>query len=254
MATIKPVLSDMGAGCRAFSRTRTECLARGIVRGACAPSGPPLRFPLPFRPDLAPSRSLHPCPLLYLIAPIELYRAEPELIASAAPERGNRMRGKVLALVLLSVASPFAAATPYGVQVGGTTTSSEGGYYGGTTTVPVLMFSPSAMTINVGDTITFTNVGGTTAMHNVVADDGSFRCANGCDGAGGNGAPASNQWHATVTFNKAGVFNYHCENHGVQGMTGTITVNAVATTTPISGGFSGNWFNPTAGQGGHGFQ
>ena len=164
------------------------------------------------------------------------------------------MRSKALAMLMLLVASPFAAATPYGVQVGGTTTSGDGGYYGGGTTVPVLMFSPSAMTINVGDTITFSNIGGTAAMHNVVADDGSFRCANGCDGSGGNGAPASNQWHATVTFDKAGVFHYHCETHGGQGMTGTITVNAVAATTAISGGLSGNWFDPTPGKGGHGLQ
>ncbi len=44
-------------------------------------------------------------------------------------------------------------------------------------------------TINVGDTVTFTNSGGT---HNVVSDTaGMFRCANGCDGAGGNGKPSA---------------------------------------------------------------
>jgi len=38
-------------------------------------------------------------------------------------------------------------------------------------------------------------------------------------------------------------------------MHGQIVVNsAAATGHPIVGGMSGNWFNPTAGQGGHGFQ
>jgi hypothetical protein len=39
------------------------------------------------------------------------------------------------------------------------------------------------------------------------------------------------------------------------GMTGSITVNAVAATGQnINGGISGNWFDPTPNQGGHGFQ
>jgi len=161
---------------------------------------------------------------------------------------------KFLAMFTLLTASPFAAAATHSVQVGGTTTSGGGGYYGGGTTVPVLMFNPSQITINAGDTVTFTNLGGTSAMHNVIADDGTFRCANGCDATGGNGAPASNEWTASVTFPNAGVFHYHCATHGGQGMTGTITVNAVAATTAISGGLSGNWFDPSPGKGGHGFQ
>ena len=42
-------------------------------------------------------------------------------------------------------------------------------------------FSPSPLTISVGDTVTFyicADTGGT-GPHNVVADDGSFRCAKG---------------------------------------------------------------------------
>ena len=48
-------------------------------------------------------------------------------------------------------------------------------------------FSPSDLTIAAGDTVTFKNGGG---FHNVKSDPGAvtmFRCANGCDGAGGNG-------------------------------------------------------------------
>ena len=82
-------------------------------------------------------------------------------------------------------------------------------------------FSPSNLTIEVGDTVTFVNTGG---LHNVEADDGSFRCAEGCDGQGGNGNPSSSAWSATVTFNNPGTVDYFCEVHVGFGMTGTIVV------------------------------
>jgi plastocyanin len=128
-----------------------------------------------------------------------------------------------------------------------------------------MSFSPSTVTINKGETVTFTYAGnGAAGAHNVHADDNSFRCAKGCDGDGhgGNGNLSSAAWTATVTFNTAGSFRYYCENHGApggQGMSGTVVVNDVAPPPPppgqnINGGLSGNWFNPTANQGGHGFQ
>src|SRR5678816_3093794 len=46
-------------------------------------------------------------------------------------------------------------------------------------------FSPQFLTVQAGDTVTFLNLGGN---HNVVADDGSFRCAHGCDGDGQGGS------------------------------------------------------------------
>ena len=94
-----------------------------------------------------------------------------------------------------------------------------------------LTFSPSNLTIDAGDTVTFQNGGG---IHNVVSDPGSvtsFRCANGCDGAGGNGNLSGASWSATVTFPTAGTIGYFCQAHGApggSGMSGTITVNAVA--------------------------
>lgn len=141
------------------------------------------------------------------------------------------------------------------VKVGGYTTT--GSYYGGGTNVPTYKFDPPAITINVGDSITFKNVGGAvTEAHNAHADDDSFRCANGCrgDGSGATGDPASNQWSSTVKFTKAGVINYSCDSHKSMGMTGTITVNAVAGTQSIVNGLSGNWDDPTPNQGGHGVQ
>ena len=85
-------------------------------------------------------------------------------------------------------------------------------------------FNPQNVTIQVGDTVRWTSLGG---HHNVRANDGSFRCANGCDGEGGNGTPANNLWMVTRTFTQAGTVGYYCELHGGPtglGMAGTITV------------------------------
>ena len=93
------------------------------------------------------------------------------------------------------------------------------------------VFLPQTVTINAGDTVTFVNKGG---FHNAVADDGSFRCARGCDGdgKGGNGNASSSNWVSSVTFTQAGTVGYFCETHGdaTSGMRGTIIVQAV---TPV---------------------
>jgi plastocyanin len=106
-----------------------------------------------------------------------------------------------------------------------------------------MTFQPSTLTINAGDTVTFKNKGG---EHNVVANDNSFT----------NGNPSSGPWSYTRTFNTAGTVGYYCLNHGAPGagMHGTITVNSVAAAFTINPGLSGNWYDPTVGQDGHGFQ
>jgi len=92
-------------------------------------------------------------------------------------------------------------------------------------------YSPATLTIAVGDTVKFTNRGG---LHNVKANDNSFRCAHGCDGdgQGGNGAASTEIWHANVIFNTTGTIGYYCETHGTPttGMRGTIIVQP---TTPV---------------------
>ena len=119
---------------------------------------------------------------------------------------------------------------------------------------PDLTFTPNQLTINAGDTVTFKNAGG---FHNAVVENGSgtFRCAMGCDGDGngGNGAPSGANWSATVAFNTAGTFGYHCEIHVSDGMVGTVTVNAVAPppAAPITSASSGSWYDPD--ESGHGF-
>lgn len=117
-----------------------------------------------------------------------------------------------LLAALLALGSASAAhATTWFVQSGG----------------PQLAYNPQTLTIQPGDTVSFSNLGG---FHNVVADDGSFRCARGCDGDGnnGNGNASSAIWRASVTFPRAGKFGYFCEPHGAPGagMFGTIIVAA----------------------------
>lgn len=115
-----------------------------------------------------------------------------------------------------------------------------------------LTFTPGLLTISRGDTVTFINIIGN---HNVVADSGAFRCANGCDNAGGNGNLSTDLWRATVQFDHAGTFGYYCQAHGDPdgtGMTGTVNVVETAPSFTITPAISGNWYDPA--QNGHGLQ
>ena len=80
-------------------------------------------------------------------------------------------------------------------------------------------YSPSSVTVNVGDTVTWTN--SDAQAHTATADDGSWDTGNIANG----GTDA-------VTFATAGTFPYHCDIHPQ--MTGTVTVQA-ATTAPGGG-------------------
>jgi plastocyanin len=93
-------------------------------------------------------------------------------------------------------------------------------------------FIPADLEIEVGDSVTWTNAGG---VHNVNAP-GFFRCANGCDGEGGNGNPAPNPWSFTRTFNSEAEIAYQCDSHVVLGMVGSLTVRAAGPTLAITSG------------------
>lgn len=112
-------------------------------------------------------------------------------------------------------------------------------------------FVPAQLAIEAGDTVTWTNEGFN--AHNVNADDDSFRCAQGCDGDGGNGNPSAANWSFTLTFDDPGEIPYHCDLHRLSGMTGTITVEEAQQEPegmPANFGHTGSWFNPdTNGQG-----
>ena len=110
-------------------------------------------------------------------------------------------------------------------------------------TGPGLAFTPSTLTITAGDSVTFKNT--SEGMHDVHADDNSFRCAAGCDGSGGNGDPSTDDWSFTLTFKTPGKVGYHCEVHGGPGfgMFGTITVNAPNSGNPGTLGFSSGTYS-----------
>jgi len=134
-----------------------------------------------------------------------------------------------------------AMAANHVVQVGGTTGGGDYGEEG----EPIMAYIPAQLSIAAGDTVTFVSAGG--MPHNVHADDGSFRCANGCDGdgSGGNGNPSAQPWSATVAFDTPGTYGYRCDVHFGLGMVGSISVTGSETSNPGIGGFiSGNWYNP----------
>lgn len=79
-------------------------------------------------------------------------------------------------------------------------------------------FTPQTVTIQQGDTVTWINQGG---VHNVAAQDGSFRCAVSCVGTGGDPAPG---WSFSLTFSSPGTIDYLCETHQGLGMTGRVIV------------------------------
>ncbi|HJU40602.1 MAG TPA: plastocyanin/azurin family copper-binding protein [Tahibacter sp.] len=114
-----------------------------------------------------------------------------------------------------------------------------------------LTFTPGLLTIRRGDTVTFVNIVGN---HNVVAASGAFRCARGCDGAGGNGDLSVDLWRATVAFDHVGTFGYYCQAHGDPDGTGMYGSITVVDDVPFAIGpsISGNWYDPA--QNGHGFQ
>jgi amicyanin len=67
-------------------------------------------------------------------------------------------------------------------------------------TIKDFEFTPSTLTIKVGDAVTWTNNGPST--HTVTADDGSFESGNLSKGK-----------TFSHTFNAAGTFSYHCGPH-----------------------------------------
>jgi plastocyanin len=91
-------------------------------------------------------------------------------------------------------------------------------------------FDPATLEINVGDTVTFRNDPADPGFHNAQSNPDAvtqFRCANGCDGDGGNGDASNDLWEGTVTFDTVGTVGFYCEIHGDPdggGMSGVITV------------------------------
>lgn len=85
-----------------------------------------------------------------------------------------------------------------------------------TVTASGVIFTPSSLTINVGDTVVFDNVSG---FHNVNGTQATFPT----NPASFGNALASAPWTYIYVFNIVGSYNYQCDAHA-PGMAGTITV------------------------------
>jgi LPXTG-motif cell wall-anchored protein len=91
-------------------------------------------------------------------------------------------------------------------------------------TISDFKFTPSTVTVNEGDTVTWTNDGPT--VHTATAEDGSFD--TGILEKGDSGS---------ATFTQAGTINYICQPH--PNMKGTVVVQAASAGAPDDSGSSG---------------
>ena len=80
-------------------------------------------------------------------------------------------------------------------------------------------FTPSALTIEEGDTVIWTNTSGS---HNV---NGTITTFPSNPDSFGSGAVASGGWTYSYVFTTAGSYDYQCDPHAGWGMTATITVS-----------------------------
>jgi predicted extracellular nuclease len=103
--------------------------------------------------------------------------------------------------LILAVLGLSASATNHQVQVGSN------------------FFSPAALFISAGDTVTWTQVSGT---HNV---NGSTSTFSSNPVGFGNGAPAGGTWTYSFVFTTTGTYAYQCDPHAAM-MIGSITVTA----------------------------
>ena len=113
--------------------------------------------------------------------------------------RAARLAALAAVLLFIALASTTAAATA-NVEIAG------------------FAFDPPTLTINAGDTVTWTNRD--SAQHSVVFANGGPRTR-----------VLSNGQSDSLTFAVAGTFNYVCGIHGAS-MSGTIIVRAAATQPP----------------------
>ncbi|MBA4410710.1 MAG: plastocyanin/azurin family copper-binding protein [Bacteroidota bacterium] len=88
------------------------------------------------------------------------------------------------------------------------------------------VFTPSQLTINVGDKVIWTNTQGS---HNVNGTKTTFPSN---PESFGNAVSAG--WTYEFTFNTAGTYDYHCNPHAGGGMVGKIIVNPPASSGPFT--------------------
>jgi len=96
-------------------------------------------------------------------------------------------------------------------------------------------FAPASLTINAGETVTWTNSGG---LHNV---NGTTTTFPGNPESFGSGGASGANWTYSFTFNTPGTYQYRCDIHPAM-MQGTITVQGVNPPDPallLTGVFDG---------------
>jgi plastocyanin len=118
-----------------------------------------------------------------------------------------RIRNVVLALLLVGIVTACGSSSSGGS--GGSGSGSSTG--GNTVTIKGFAFHPSSLTVKVGTKVTFTNEDGVT--HTTTGSGNSSNISSG-DLAKGQSY--------TVTFTKAGTYNYICKIHPY--MNGTVIV------------------------------
>jgi LPXTG-motif cell wall-anchored protein len=148
------------------------------------PADPAPADPAPVAPAPAAPAPAEPAPAAPAPAPAEPAPPEPQALVDDEPVKEKRTKVKAV------------AAADTGV------------------TIVDFEFAQPNVTVDVGDTVTWTNDGPT--PHSATASDGSFD--TGIMDAGQSGSH---------TFDAAGTFNYICTPH--PNMTGTVTVVAAAT-------------------------
>lgn len=89
------------------------------------------------------------------------------------------------------------------------------------------VFTPADITINVGETVEWTNTGGN---HNV---NGSLATFPSNPEGFYSGAASSDAWSFSFTFNLPGIYQYQCDPHASLGMIGRITVIMPVVTDPF---------------------
>jgi len=118
------------------------------------------------------------------------------------------MNRKIL-LVLLSIFTfNLATSTVYNINTGGAND----------------VFVPNNLTIDLGDTVNWVNIGG---FHNVNASLSTFPS----NPVGFSNSVSSSLWTFSHVFTVSGTYNYQCDPHVSMGMIGTITVNSQSSNT-----------------------
>jgi LPXTG-motif cell wall-anchored protein len=153
-------------------------------------------------PPTPPAEQAAPAPAAPAPAAPAAPAAEPQVLREDEPAAGAKTKDKLVAV----------AAASTGV------------------TISDFKFSPAGVTVNVGDTVTWSNNGPT--GHSATASDGSFDTGILDKGSSGS-----------HTFTQAGTFNYICTPHPF--MKGTVTV--VAAAADNGGGSGGGDTGSTSG-------